>query len=74
MGFLQTIELYFNAICGIIAGTGSIISILLSINSWRQKDGVTGAIFLAIAALCTMIGACAAVTAIQIMLQLRATV
>ena len=72
VGFLQTIELYFNAICGIIAGTGSIISILIAIKQWRKKNEIAGAMFVAIAALLLMIGVCGMVVAIQILLQLRA--
>ena len=72
VGFLQTIELYFNAICGIIAGTGSIISILIAIKQWRKKNEIAGAMFVAIAALLLMIGVCGMVVAIQILMQLRA--
>lgn len=70
--FLNTIELYFNAFCGIIAGASAVIFMILSLKAWRHKDGVTGAMFFALAALCIMIGVTGLVTAFAMLMALRA--
>lgn len=69
----QTLELYFNAICGIIAGGGAILLMVLAIQQWRNKNEVTGAMLVACAALCMLIGVTGLVTAFQLVLQLRVT-
>ena len=68
---LQTVELYFNAFCGIIAGGGAIFLMVLAIQQWRNKNEVTGAMLIACAALCILIGVTGMVTAFQLALQLR---
>jgi hypothetical protein len=68
----QTLELYFNAICGIIAGGGAILLMVLAIQQWRNKNEVSGAMLVACAALCILIAVTGMVTAVQLAIQLKA--
>ena len=69
--FLQTLELYFNAFLGVIAGVTAIILLMIAVKQWRIKNEVAGALFVALAALCLMIGMCSLITDIAIIKALR---
>lgn len=69
--FLQTLELYFNAFLGVIAGVTAVIFLIIAVKQWRTKNEVAGALFVAFAALCLMIGMCSLITDISILQHLR---
>lgn len=68
---LQTLELYFNAFFGVIAGVAAVILIVLALREWRNKNEVAGALFVALSALCLMIGITSIVTDIQLLAALK---
>jgi uncharacterized membrane protein YcjF (UPF0283 family) len=69
--FLQTLELYFNAFFGVIAGVAAVILIILAVREWRAKNEVAGALFVALAALCLLIGITSIITDIQLLVALK---
>lgn len=66
MGFLQTIEFYFNAFCGIMAVLMTVISILFAARAIKQRDGVIVAMFITTSILSIMVGVCSLVTILSI--------
>ena len=69
--FLQTLEFYFNAFFGVIAGVAAVILIILAVREWRAKNEVAGALLVALAALCLMIGITSIITDIQLLVALK---